>query len=682
MNGRFPRKIETLSPRLVTALCAVTLIAANAYVCWGLFSAEFTERMESIEGSYMSISRWAIDHWGDLTWFPLWFTGMPFHRVYQPGLPLTVAALAKGLAWTPQHAYHFVTALAYCLGPVTLFWLCCRGTGRRGFAFLAGALYSVLSPTCFLVPGIRHDVGGLLLPRRFQVLVHYGEGPHITAMVLLPLVILFLDRAASLRRWGYIPAAVAALAAVTLTNWPGTVATALAVAAYCLSKVGSNPPLRYPSLIGLGAVAYLIVSPWIPPSIVRAVFRNAQQSDDTMLGSHQLLSFGLLAAFLIGLHFLFRRAKAGSWVRFFAYFAVITGSLSMGREWFGWQLLPQPNRFQVEFEMALIGLVAYAAVLAYQRLPRWSQVCALCLLALFCLAQARRDHRYAAGYVRPIDITTTIEYKMAKWFDANMQGHRVFAPGNVSLWMNMFTDVPQVAGCCDQGVPSQEHRIAVYTIYTGQNAGARDAEISLLWLRAYGADAIGVSGPESTEYFKPYWNPRKFDGVLPKMWRDGDNTVYRVPRRSPSLAHVVPRQALVTHAPENGLVVEPLEPLVAALENPEIPPASLRWLNQHEAEIGAQTGSNQVVFLQVTYDPGWRATENGRDLKIMSDSLGMMFIVPSHTGASKIRLVYDGGTEARITPWLRILGVVLLVLWMVLARHKSRRVVPSPPGPG
>ena len=179
--------------------------------------------------------------------------------------------------------------------------------------------------------------------------------------------------------------------------------------------------------------------------------------------------------------------------------------------------------------------------------------------------------RYAQRLTQPIDITSTIEYQMAKAFEANLRDERVFAPGNVSLWMNMFTDVPQVAGCCDQGIPNQEYRIAVYTIYTGQNAGARDAEISLLWLRAYGANAIGTTGPNSTEFFKPYWNWKKFDGVLPELWRQGENVIYRVPRKSTDPVRVIPKSAVTPRAPENGLVIEHLQPFVTALEDPAMP---------------------------------------------------------------------------------------------------------------
>jgi len=123
-----------------------------------------------------------------------------------------------------------------------------------------------------------------------------------------------------------------------------------------------------------------------------------------------------------------------------------------------------------------------------------------------------------------------------------MNGARVFAPGNVSLWMNLFTDVPQMAGCCDQSVPDFEDRIADYTIYSGQNAGARDAEYSVLWLTLYGADAVGVTGPKSSEPIKPFRNPEKFSGVLPELWRDGDNRVYRVPRKAADPVRVIPKR--------------------------------------------------------------------------------------------------------------------------------------------
>ena len=638
------------------------IFAINAYVCRNLFALEFSQRMESIEGSYMSIARWAAANWSDLTWFPLWFNGMPFQKVYQPGFHFTVAGLSTLLGWTPQHAYHFLTAITYSAGAITLFWLCYAANKDRTQALTAALLYSLISPACFLVPLIQADTGGWLSPRRYQILVHYGEGPHISAVALIPVVILALHGAMSLRNRAFIVLAPFALAAVPLMNWPGSMGLSMAVLAYCLSHIGAFRISNWLVLAGSGVAAYLVASPWLPPSVIASVVRNAQQSDGTSFGSAQLWPTLILAAACIVLLLVFKRVNANRWLRFFAFFTLLAGGVSIGYAWFGWRVLPQPGRFEVEFEMAFAATLAYVLICYMRKLPSRIQLAAALLLAGFGVRQWVHYARYAHGLSQPIEITSTIEYQMAKAFEANLRGERVFGPGNVSLWMNMFTDVPQMNGCCDQGIPNQEYRIAVYTIYTGQNAGTRDAEISLLWLRAYGANAIGMTGPNSTEFFKPYWNWKKFDGVLPELWRQGDNVIYRVPRKSTDPVRVIPKSAVAPRAPENGLVVEPVQPFVSALEDPAMPPATFRWINRHEAVIDTETNPGQVIFLQVSHDPGWKAIEDGIVLPVIEDPLGMSYVEPVKRGPVQLRLVYDGGPEVRLTRVLLGLGLLLTMI--------------------
>src|SRR6266851_5204929 len=169
------------------------LLLINIAVSRNLWLARFTSQLGSVEGTYISISRYALHHWGDLQWFPLWFCGMPFLQVYQPGFHLTVAALAGFLHITPERSFHVFTAALYCLGPITLYALCYRATGRRDSALFAGLLYSLFSPAALVSSVVRADLGGLWLARRYQELVHYGEGPHIAVLTLLPLAILSLD---------------------------------------------------------------------------------------------------------------------------------------------------------------------------------------------------------------------------------------------------------------------------------------------------------------------------------------------------------------------------------------------------------------------------------------------------------------------------------------------------------
>ena len=52
---------------------------------------------------------------------------------------------------------------------------------------------------------------------------------------------------------------------------------------------------------------------------------------------------------------------------------------------------------------------------------------------------------------------------------------------------------------------------ATYAIYSGQNAGDRDAEVSILWpARLSGCHAIYVPGPSSRVEGKPFNHPYKF----------------------------------------------------------------------------------------------------------------------------------------------------------------------------
>src|SRR5581483_6248624 len=189
----------------------------------------------SIEGSFIAISRYTIDHFGDLSWWPMWFGGMPYHNVYGPVLHNLVALVAVVLKISPALAFHKTLALLYCLGPVTLFWMAARMSGSLVCGFWSAALYSVLSPAAILIPAIRSDVGGAFHLRRLYNLIVYGESPHIAALALMPVALIALDR--TFRRAKPADNAVSAIlvAALVLTNVTGSVGFAMVVAAYVLA---------------------------------------------------------------------------------------------------------------------------------------------------------------------------------------------------------------------------------------------------------------------------------------------------------------------------------------------------------------------------------------------------------------------------------------------------------------
>jgi hypothetical protein len=199
----------------------------------------------------------------------------------------------------------------------------------------------------------------------------------------------------------------------------------------------------------------------------------------------------------------------------------------------------------------------------------------------------------------------------------------------------------------------------------------------LIWLKAFGVQAIAMDGAASTESYHPYAHPQKFDGTLRRLWNQGDNEILEVPHRTSGLAHVIPEAALVPRTPIHGLDVAPLLPYVAALDDPALPAAAIHWRNQHDATIEARLSKEQVVSVQLTYTKGWHAAVNGQPREVMRDAIGLLAIRPRCEGDCVIRLTYDGGTEmlvARIASW----SMAGLLFSGVLLAEWKRRTEPRP----
>jgi uncharacterized membrane protein len=200
--------------------------------------------MGSIEAAFIGLARYASRHWNDLGWFPLWYGGVAYPETYPPLLHWIVGLVLWITGVSPGLAYHFVTAMTYALGPVTLFWMAWRLCNSRACALAAAFVYSLVSPTCLLVKAARLGSGGFLGPRRLIPLVMWGEGPHLTSLCLLPLAIGMLHVALTKRKPWYWVAAAIAIASVPLTNWIGGMALAIAVAAYLFAGLPGNRKTR------------------------------------------------------------------------------------------------------------------------------------------------------------------------------------------------------------------------------------------------------------------------------------------------------------------------------------------------------------------------------------------------------------------------------------------------------
>jgi hypothetical protein len=209
--------------------------------------------------------------------------------------------------------------------------------------------------------------------------------------------------------------------------------------------------------------------------------------------------------------------------------------------------------------------------------------------------------------------------------------------------------------------------------FVAGEAPERDARISLAWLKAYGVGAACVSGPKSPEFWKPYQHPMKFEGLLPVLWRADDTTIYQVPQRTASLAHVVPEGAVVGRAPRRPSDVAGIERYVAALDDPSLPAAEFEWQGRNRIRIHTTAQPGQVITVQVSYHPGWHATGGDKRLELRKDGLGLMWLRPECNGPCEVQLDYDGGWELRVCRWLNYMALAGLLAGLPLWYFRHRR---------
>jgi hypothetical protein len=653
------------------AAAALTLFAVNAWIAAWLFRTPYTIQMGSIEAAFIGLARYIGAHFGDLNWFPLWYGGIPFPDSYPPLLHVVVAAVMALGRISPGLAYHAVVATVYALGPVALYWAARRLGAGRAAAFACCLLYSLLSPTCWLVSEVRAGSGGWFGPRRLITLVAYGEGPHLTSLLFLAVALGALHLALARRRPLDTVAAAMALACVALSNWIGAFALAVAVVCYLLAGWGGPWIPRWLRAAAIGCYAYALAAPWVTPSTIKTIRTNAPKLVGWKFTPPEAALVGVLVAGVLLLAWVLRRWGIAPRVRFAAMFLWSMAVITLGAEWLRIRLLPQAERYHLEMDLAFWLAVTLAAEPVAARLKEasWFRVrkVAWVALAAACIPVIAHQRHLARHLEKPIEITSTAEYRISHWLGEHMPGRRVFAPGSVAFWMNAFSDTPMLVGGFDNGIRNRLLWDVIYQIWAGEKL-----ENTAAWLEALGCDAI-VGGDSGTgEVFHPYDYPAKLHG-LPELWRDGAEAIYAVPRGRKSLAHALRPSDLLKGAPP-AYDVRPLEPFLAALEDRSLPEAEFRWRGAGAASISANLRPEHLLYAQIAWDEGWRASVDGAPRKTWPDALGQMVVEPRCDGPCTVEVLWDGGAEMRVARVVCPVALVAGIIWILLGELVGRRM--------
>jgi hypothetical protein len=650
------------------AVAATTLVALNLWICWRLFWVEYTTNFGSGEGYAISIARYISRHWGSFSWWPIWHCGMPYQNTYVPLLDLTVAAFSTVAGISVPRAYHILIGLVYSLGAATLFLMLLRLGATRPAAFCSALAYSLFSPSAALFPEIRADLGGLFFGRRLQVLTFYGEGPHIAALALLPIAILALEHAVHKRTGRCLAAAAVAIAAIFLTNVPGSMALGLAVFCWVCAQPAGRRAASWRIAALAAVLAYGLACFGAPMSSWKALLGNVGPMhsgfSQSLASAPYVLPLLLAAIALAG--YLISSSPMPLFARFgVLYFALTFVLVLTAGKSDRFELLPQAQRLQLEMELGACLLLGWMASLLYQQ--RRIRYAVAGLIVAASLFQIQHYRRGARTDLTPVNPMTRSEYTSARWLSAHMDGQRVFTLGSTAFWLNAFTDTPQVAGCCDQNQAMPAIPATVWLVRNGVKPD--DTARGIMWLQALGAHAIVVNGPDSADFYKDFLAPERFDGLLPVLHRERGDTIYAIPQRGESLAHIVRPEEVTPAGTAPGSADAAAARYVAAIEDPARPIAQCDW-NGSSAHIRMHLEPGDLVSVQAAYFDGWKAFVQGHPRAISADGLGFILVHPECQGDCAIDLRWTGPWDLWLSAFVSLAALPLTVRLMFRVRAR------------
>ena len=321
-------------------------------------------------------------------------------------------------------------------------------------------------------------------------LAYYGDIAHLIATGFLPLALFAIERAARTGRTGYCLGAIFLSAVTVLSNQFGITSLSLCALAVLTSLDKSEVRKAAIRVALIGAATYLCVCRILTPTLLALISKNAQLlGGDYRFTKLTLVGWAVMLAG--GAVIRFGTARAPFAVRFAALLAwIFTGTLAIFYV-LHIPILPVTQRYHLEADVSLSILIA---VLIWQLPVRLRQV-VLAIALMAAIPQTIWTRRLDRPLLKAADIEKTVEYQGSRWIGQNLPGVRTMVGGDATFWFDYFTENPQLSGGHDGLAPNFMQRIAVYAIYTGENAGDRDAQYSIFWMKAFGTSAIYVAGP-------------------------------------------------------------------------------------------------------------------------------------------------------------------------------------------
>lgn len=635
--------------------CLLILVAA-ALLIGPMFKTKYYENWMTIDSTFIADGRYLAENLPHPGWDHIWYGGTRWDYIYPPALRYGTALLSKFLNVIPARGYHLYTAIFYSLGIMFVYILARLGSGVRAAGWLASFCAATLSPCYLFLKDMRLDTQPFM-PQRLNVLVRYGEGPHMTAFALLPLGLALSWRGLRAGHARWLAGAAVAFALVVSNNFYGAAALALFFPILCWSVFCETRDwFLWVRAAGIAALSWGLCSIWLTPSFLVITPRNLALVAQP---GHPWSFWTMMAMGAVYGYFTWKWSARGmtSWTIFVIGGAMVFGVNVIGQYFVDFRVMGEPSRFVPEADLCLILLLTWGGYLAWQKWPSQAARIALAALFLVCCAPA---YRYFAKpwhhFNRTSEYKHRKEFQIADWIDKNRPNTRSYVTGTLRFWWNAWHNGEQIGGGAEQGV----HNFHI-TGFFWRTVTSPDPHLDVAWMKAFGVDQVMVNDKTSELPITDYEHPHKYQGVIPVLWEDGKgNWIYAIPRRHQGRARVVDAARYTSlREPVNGDDAEAVNAYADFVENSATAPASTRWLRSDTLEITAETAPGQAIAIQESYDDYWRARENGQLYPVHRDPFGQMRVdVPP--GKHKIELHFDTPLENSIGGWITIASLLLV----------------------
>lgn len=673
---------------LVVGLLAAILLAwLNFQIIQPWFSGNGPLNLGSIEVSYVSMARFLVEFKPHLSFAPYWYFGFPFNVFYTPLLPFLEAIFFQTQNLTYWQAYRLVTGAGFILAPVSLSLLAWYLTKKVLPAFVTGLAYTFL-PTIFdfiLSSGevAQDSISKVILdPRRLVILARWGEGPHILALVFLPLAGLFfsavLKKPKPLRM--FLTALFISLTA--MTNAVALYGLLILLLAIFFSQWVAKPKDISQNLklsLFTGLLTYGLIAWWYNLPFIKTFFSEGSG----VVGNYiAFFPWGYLLFLGVGIGLWWVMKKINfqpltiSLVWVLIIFAIVYIYYTSAPPEFSEQRLefaPQALRLMTEVDMGLslfLGCLL-AGLTKFLEKKHW-----LVLLVgnLLVLVLAGGLVGYGLNYLPygrqavygSIDLGTTAEAEIAQWLNEKVdqkKGERVFLAGNYAFYLNYFTNIWQLRGALYQAKTHwwPEH------IYYQLNHG-KSKDIALAWLKISNIRYLVVNTPTSRELFKDFKVMDKFDD-LKLVWENRGDLVYEVPLLDSAPVKIVNRENWgKLETPKKADDKEPILAYNQALDQSK--QGSFEVINNDTYQLKAKLEPGEAILVQLTYDLGFKAKSNLGRVKVTKDVLGFILLIPGKAGEQEITLSHGRSFGIWLGYIITLITIGIFIYWAIIKNKK------------